>query len=352
MLDVDMVSAICPNCSIVLVEANTNNFGDLLAGVNEAVALGANVVSNSYGSGEWSGESSYDSAFNHPGVAITVSSGDAGYGTEWPAASPFVTAVGGTRLTQATNTGVRNGSESAWSSGGSGCSAYESKPTWQKDPGCANRTVADVSAVADPGTGVWIYDSYASGGFAIFGGTSAASPIVGSVYALAGNSRGSSVQMNSDPYGHPSAMFDVLSGSNGNCGGSYLCTSMAGYDGPTGLGSPNGTSAFTNGGVAPAADFSVAANSSTLKLPRGTSVTDALTLAEINGYHSSVQLSVAGLPYRVTASFSPSTLTPSGSSTLTLHASSTARVGTYTLKVTARGADGTVHTQSLQLTVQ
>jgi subtilase family serine protease len=352
MLDVDMVSAICPNCSIVLVEANTNNYGDLLAGVNEAAALGANVISNSYGSGEWSGESSFDSAFNHPGVAITVSSGDAGYGTEWPAASPYVTAVGGTSLTQATNTGLRNGSETAWSSAGSGCSAYETKPTWQTDSGCANRTVADVSAVADPSTGVWIYDSYASGGFAIFGGTSAASPIVGSIYALAGNSRSSGVQLNADPYSHTGALFDVLSGSNGNCGGSYLCTSIAGFDGPTGLGSPNGTTAFTTGAVAPAAGFSLAANNTTLKLPRGTSVTDTLTLSAINGYHSSVQLSVTGLPFRVTASFNPSTVTPSASSILTLHASSTARIGTYTLKVTARGSDGTVHTQSLQLTVQ
>jgi len=352
MLDVDMVSAICPNCSIVLVEANSNNYGDLLTGVNEAVALGANVVSNSYGSGEWSGESSFDGTFNHPGVAITVSSGDAGYGTEWPAASPFVTAVGGTSLTQATNTGTRNGSETAWSSGGSGCSAYESKPTWQKDTGCARRTVADVSAVADPSTGVWVYDSYASGGFAIFGGTSAASPIVGAVYALAGNNRSSTVQLNGDPYSHSSALFDVVVGSNGSCGGSYLCTSMAGYDGPTGLGSPNGTTAFANGVVAPTADFSIAASSSSLTLPRGTSVRDSLTLSAINGYHSSVQLSITGLPWRVTASFNPSILTPSASSTLTLHASSSARVGTYTLRVTARGADGTVHTQSLQLTVQ
>jgi subtilase family serine protease len=285
-------------------------------------------------------------------VAFTVSSGDAGYGTEWPAASPFVTAVGGTSLTQATNTGVRNGSETAWSSGGSGCSAYETKPTWQKDTGCANRTVADVSAVADPGTGVWIYDTYASGGFAIFGGTSAASPIVGSVYALAGNSRTSGVQLNGDPYSHTSALFDVLSGSNGSCGGSYLCTGVTGYDGPTGLGSPNGTTAFTNGVVLPPPDFSLTANSATLKLTRGTSITDVLTLSATNGYHSSVQLSVTGLPWHVSASFNPSTVTPSASSTLTLHAGSTARVGTYTLKVTARGADGTVHTQSLQLTVQ
>jgi outer membrane protein assembly factor BamB len=241
-LDVDMVSAICPKCQILLVEANSNAYGDLGTAVNEAVALGANVVSNSYGGGEFSGEQSYGTAYyHHPGVAITVSSGDYGYGVQFPAASPDVTAVGGTSLTQATNTGTRNGSEAAWSGAGSGCSAYEPKPSWQHDSGCGNRTVADVSAVADPNTGVWVYDTYNASGFAIYGGTSAAAPIVGAYYALAGNNKSSSTTPASYAYASPSALYDVTSGSNGGCAPVYLCTGGNGYDGPTGLGTPGAT---------------------------------------------------------------------------------------------------------------
>lgn len=348
-LDVDMVSAICPSCSILLVEANSNGLGDLSAAVNEAVLLGANVVSNSYGAGEWSGEAGLDSAFNHQGVAITVSSGDAGYGTEWPAASPYVTAVGGTSLTQTTSTGSRNGSETAWSGAGSGCSAYEPKPEWQTDAVCAARTVADVSAVADPNTGVWIYDSYGNGGWAILGGTSVAAPIVGAVYALAGNSRSSNVQMSSNPYGHLTALFDATGGSNGSCGGTYLCTGSVGYDGPTGLGTPNGPTAFV---TVVAADFSLVVKSSSLKVTHGASVNDALTLNAIHGYHSSVHLTISGLPTGVTASFSANPVTPTASPRLTLRATSSAKRGVYALTLSAAGADGTVHTQALQLTVQ
>ena len=90
--------------------------------------------------------------FNHPGIAITASSGDNGYGVSSPAASRYVTAVGGTSLTR--GGGTRGWTESAWSGAGSGCCAYEAKPAWQTDTGCARRTVADVSAVADPNTGV------------------------------------------------------------------------------------------------------------------------------------------------------------------------------------------------------
>jgi len=243
-LDLDMVSAICPNCHILLVEADDNSLANLGAAVNEAVALGAVAVSNSYGGGEYSGETA-DSAsyYNHPGVAITASSGDSGYGVEFPAASGTVTAVGGTTLNQATNTGTRNATETAWSGAGSGCSAFVGKPTWQKDSGCSNRTVADVSAVADPNTGVWVYDTYGQSGWLVFGGTSVASPIVASVYALAGRP-GSGDTPASYPYAQTSALFDILSGSNGSCGGSYLCTAAAGYDGPTGLGTPNNSAAF------------------------------------------------------------------------------------------------------------
>lgn len=248
-LDLDMVSAICPNCKILLVEASSNSLANLGAAVNEAVALGANEISNSYGGNESSGDTSsygYDSSFfNHPGVAITASSGDNGYGVQYPAASQYVTAVGGTSLTKASNS--RGWAETAWSGAGSGCSAFDPRPSWQPATvGCSRRTVADVSAVADPNTGVAVYDSYSSlgrSGWMVFGGTSVASPIIASVYALAGNA--GSVTYGSYPYSYaqPGSLNDVTSGSNGSCG-TYLCVAGSGYDGPTGLGTPNGTGAF------------------------------------------------------------------------------------------------------------
>ena len=241
-LDLDMASAICPNCKILLVEASSNSFANLAAAVDRAALLGATVISNSYGGGEYSGEVSAESHFNHPGIAITVSSGDSGYGVQFPAASQYVTAVGGTTLTRASNT--RGWNETVWSGAGSGCSAYITKPSWQTDGGCARRTVADVSAVADPNTGVSVYDTYRlhPGGWLVFGGTSVSAPIIASVYALAGNA--SSTTYGSYPYSHATSLFDIISGSNGSCGGSYLCTAGTGFDGPTGLGTPNGTGAF------------------------------------------------------------------------------------------------------------
>jgi len=242
-LDLDMVSAVCPNCHILLVEANSASLADLGAAVNTAASLGGNAISNSYGGSEFSGETSQDSFYNHPGHAITVSSGDSGYGVQYPAASQYVTAVGGTSLSRTSN--ARGWSETVWSGAGSGCSALEPKPSWQTDSGCARRTVADVSAVANPNTGVAVYDSTAyrgQSGWLVFGGTSVASPVIASVYALAGNA--GSVNYGSYPYGHLSSLFDVTSGTNGSCGGTYLCTGTAGYDGPTGNGTPNGAGAF------------------------------------------------------------------------------------------------------------
>jgi hypothetical protein len=251
-LDLDMVSAICPNCKILLVEAQSASLADLGTAVDEAVALGANVVSNSYGGSEYASEVSDNASYyDHPGVAVVVASGDSGYGAQFPAASPDVTAVGGTTLNQTSNTGTRQATETAWSGAGSGCSAYEPKPTWQTDTGCSNRTIADVSAVADPNTGVWVYDTYGNGGWSIFGGTSVATPIVGSLYALADNPSGGTTLPDAYPYSDPAGLNDVTSGSNGSCGGSYLCTAGVGYDGPTGLGTPNSTPAFSAGPTAP-----------------------------------------------------------------------------------------------------
>jgi subtilase family serine protease len=250
-LDLDMVSAIAPNAHILLVEAASATDADLVKAENEAAALGATEISNSYGGSEDSSETSENAAFNHPGIAITASAGDGGYGVEFPAAVPSVTSVGGTALNTASN--ARGWTETVWGNGalsaaeggtGSGCSSYEAKPAWQTDTGCANRTVADVSAVADPNTGVAVYDStpnQGQSGWLVFGGTSVSSPIIASVYALAGNA--ASTNGASFAYSHTGSLNDVTSGSNGVCG-SYLCTGGAGYDGPTGLGTPAGTGAF------------------------------------------------------------------------------------------------------------
>ncbi len=237
-LDLDMVSAMCPGCKIVLVEATTNSLANLAAAENTAASFSPHAISNSYGGGE-SGSQTYEPSYNHPGIAITVSSGDNGYGVEFPASSPHVTAVGGTSLKTASNS--RGWSETVWSGAGSGCSTVYAKPSWQTDSGCANRTVADVSAVADPNTGVAVYGPYHhSTAWLVFGGTSVAAPLTAGVYG----DNGGAVTYGSDPYAHTSALFDVTSGSNGSCGGSYLCTGVVGYDGPTGLGTPNGTGAF------------------------------------------------------------------------------------------------------------
>jgi subtilase family serine protease len=251
-LDLDMVSAICPNCHIILVEANSYGLTDLLTSIDTAVSMGADVVSDSWGTGEFDGETSYDSYLDHPGVAITFSSGDGAYqgGVQYPSASPYVTSVGGTMLAPKTNT--RGWSEKAWvtkpTSGeptqgsGSGCSAYEPKPSWQTDSGCSARMTADVSAVA---ADVLMYDSYESGGggwYYAFG-TSVSSPIIAGVYALAGNSSSVTTPA-SIPYAHTADLYDITKGSDGTCSPSYYCNAGPGYDGPTGNGSPDGDGAF------------------------------------------------------------------------------------------------------------
>ncbi|SHI17082.1 S53 family peptidase [Streptomyces sp. 3214.6] len=251
-LDLDMASAVCPNCKILLVEAKSSSMANLGTAVNRAVTLGAKYVSNSYGGSESSSDTSYDSSyFNHPGVAITVSAGDEAYGAEYPAASKYVTAVGGTKLSAASNS--RGWTESVWKTSstegtGSGCSSYDAKPTWQTDTGCSKRMISDVSAVADPATGVSVYDTYGADGtgWNTYGGTSASAPIIASVYALAGTP-GSSDYPASYPYAAAgtSALNDVTSGNNGTCATSYFCTAKSGYDGPTGWGTPEGIGAFT-----------------------------------------------------------------------------------------------------------
>jgi hypothetical protein len=238
-LDLDMVSATCPDCHILLVEASSTSFANLGAGVNYAATRGVSAISNSYGGSD----SSQTSAYNHPGIAITASTGDNGYGVESPASFPDVVAVGGTSLTHASNS--RGWSESAWSGAGSGCSTYNAKPSWQTSATqCSKKANADVSAVADPNTGVAVYDSTPYQGYSgwqVYGGTSASSPIIASVYTMGGNLSGYPA---SYTWAHASSLNDVTSGSNGSCSTAVWCHSGAGWDGPTGLGTPNGTAAF------------------------------------------------------------------------------------------------------------
>jgi hypothetical protein len=251
-LDLAMVSAMCPNCRIILVQTNDNFTSNLAAGVNEAVVLGAHVVSNSYGGGEL-GSQSFEWEFNHPGVAITASTGDSGFGAQFPATSPHVTAVGGTTLNMNLNSRL---GETVWGGAGSGCSSAYQEPAWQTSSHanmanntlCTMRAEADVSAVADPNTGVLVHYSMTglTPGFYIVGGTSVAAPLIGGIYG----ERDDVVFYGRNPYNASSSAFhDVTSGTNapgigGSCGGTYLCVGEVGYDGPTGLGSPNGDTAF------------------------------------------------------------------------------------------------------------
>ncbi|TCJ21250.1 S53 family peptidase [Nocardioides jejuensis] len=245
-LDVDAVSAICPDCKIVVVQAKSASFANLGAAVNQAAKMaGVVAISNSYGGGDAS-DGTYGSYYNHPGIAITASTGDNGYkGGSYPASSSYTTAVGGTSLDK--DTSARGWKESAWSGAGSGCSTYNVKPAFQDAgvTGCAKRAMSDVSAAADPGHGgmaVYYPTSRSASTWAQVGGTSESAPIIAAVYALGSNSLAG--YPNAVPYAHTANLFDVTSGSNGNCPTPQWCTAGAGWDGPTGLGTPNGAGAF------------------------------------------------------------------------------------------------------------
>lgn len=252
-LDLDAVSSACPKCNILLVEADDNSSVNLYAAVDEAVALGARFVSNSYGGSEYPSELQDDTNYKHPGVVVTASAGDSGYGTNYPSASQYVTAVGGTTLAKDMSV-PRGWDETVWDHSGngtgSGCSPYEPQPSTQQDIPqldalCQNRATADVSADADPASGLAVYDTLGQSGWLQIGGTSLASPLIASVYALAGLPVAGTYP-NSYPYhdaGQSADLFDVTSGSNGSCG-NVLCTAGPGWDGPTGLGTPDGVKAF------------------------------------------------------------------------------------------------------------
>jgi subtilase family serine protease len=339
-LDVDTAHAVCPKCGILLVEANSNSFSNLLAAEDWATSH-ASVVSNSWGGSEFSLETSsvYDGHFNRPGVAITVSSGDSGYGVEYPAASRYVTAVGGTHLVL---DGSNNrSSETVWSGAGSGCSAYEAKPAWQADPSCTKRTVADVSADADPSTGAAVYDTYGYGGWLQVGGTSLAAPLIGAVYALAGVG-GTSDYPSSYPYAHTSSLYDVTSGSNGSCGLSYLCTGKVGYDGPTGLGTPNGTTAFASGGGGGGGSAPTVTSFSPTSGPVGTSV--VISGTNFTGVTAVKFHGTSATTYTVNSSVQITATVPSGATSGTISVSNGSGTGTSSSSFTVTTGGGSAPT--------
>ncbi len=250
-LDLDMVSAICPKCHILLVEAKNNSTNNLGTAVNRAVKMGAKYVSNSWGGPEFTGQNHFSHFFNHPGRVINFASGDAGFGPTFPADLQYVTSIGGTHLVHKAS--ARGWKETVWgtSAGGpgtaSGCSNGEAKPSWQladrtTSPGCLTRTENDVAAVADPNTGVLVYDTFGLPGAVEVGGTSAATPIITGIFALAGSPKTRTYPAEYS-YLHKSHLFDVVGGANGPCG-IYLCRGVSHFDGPTGFGTPNGTTAF------------------------------------------------------------------------------------------------------------
>jgi subtilase family serine protease len=232
-LDVAMVSAMCPNCRIIVVEANDSADGNMAAAALTAVHQGATVVSNSYGDGEYNGEMTWRGYYAQPGVSYTASSGDGGVGPGAliPAAFDHVVAVGGTALRR-DSSGGRGWSEVAWAGAGSGCSSEVTITNWQPGTPCGNyRATADISYVASDETPVAAYN----GGWVVDWGTSASAPAIAGLIAVSGHN-----VLPSDLYKNPGNFFDVTSGSNGTCDIAVLCTAGPGWDGPTGLGTPNG----------------------------------------------------------------------------------------------------------------
>jgi len=259
-LDLDMVSAACPSCHILLVEANnTENVGELAAAANEAAKLGATEISNSYGLPEQyektegsKGYSGYDSDYTHTGIPTIVSAGDEGYenwedgakSPSFPAAVPDVIAVGGTTLLPSEG-GGREWAETVWTESGGGCSLTQTKPPWQTfDTGCEHRMDNDVAAVADPTTPVSIYDTYGiAEKWHDVGGTSVAAPFIAGVEALS-SSYSRSLEGADAFYLDASHMFDITKGTNfpreEGCTPTSLCNAEKGYDGPSGNGTPDG----------------------------------------------------------------------------------------------------------------
>jgi hypothetical protein len=270
-LDLDMVSGICPNCKIILVQADNDYTTNLYTGVKTAGRIGGRYIGASWGSGPEGGD---NAIFHQPGKVISVAAGDNGGGTKFgggpiqPCTYTYVVCVGGTRLMR-DQQNKRGWTESVWndftfdqcggSAGcgatGSACSTKIAKPQWQTDSGCRMRSAADTSASASLRNPVIVYNSEEGCSppncFWLYGGTSASAQIISAVFALGGNAgagQGASYVWKH----HAGNVNDVIKGNNidpnkgVNCAShvSYICTARAGFDGPTGLGTPSGLGAF------------------------------------------------------------------------------------------------------------
>jgi hypothetical protein len=358
-LSIEIVSAVCPNCRILLVEANDPSISALGTGVNLAADLGATVILNNYGIEEDSAHFDSPSAetlyFKHAGIAVVAPSADSASSVRFPASSQYVTAVGGTSLFR-TNS-ARGWNESVWGmpgstvGTGSGCSAFFLKPAFQLDTGCPRRTLNDVAAVADPNTGVAVFDSFSGGGWGVYGGTEVAAAIVAGVYALAIPPNGVDDFPVQYPYATPDALFDVTDGAAGTCAG-YLCVGQPGYDGPTGLGTPDGSAGFRP----PADNFAMSIDPESSTLTVGDSTTITIGGVVLSGSDESVAVSAApGLPAGVSATFSPASFVANAdgsgaTSTLTIATSALASAGTYEITIIGHGV-GMTRTSTYTLTV-
>jgi len=338
-IDVQMARAVCQSCRILLVEASSEEFSDLGAAANAAPAAGADEISNSYGGGEEHSYTSLASAYyDHPGIVVAASSGDCGYlnkacsgepaVAEFPASAPQVLSVGGTSLSESKGAW----SATVWNEGGSGCSKVFSAASWQSEvanfsaTGCGSgRSVADVAAIGDPETGVDVYDSTPEGGgsptgWGVWGGTSVAAPIVAAEFGLAGGARGV-VYPAATLYPHigqAGALYDVLAGKNGSCAGTTECQAAAGFDGPTGVGSPLGTDAFSIAGTPVSSALPTISGSAeqgqTLNASHGawsngpTSLSDLWARCNSAGYGCSPIAGATGTSYTVTGADAGSTI--------------------------------------------
>jgi hypothetical protein len=272
-LDLDAVTALCPRCHILLVEANSDSYSDLLAAQAEADALGATQISDSWGGPTSSPPSGQ---YSFPGVATVAAAGDSGYlgliENQYPAALPNVTAAGGTELLPASTSGIasaRGFTEQAWSNSGSGCDISITKPAWQSDAGCSGRSYTDLSANADPQTGLDVYDSN-YGGWVLMGGTSESAPLIAAYYAITGANAATPAWA----YQHSSLLNDPVGNSNGTCPISiaYICIAGHGYSGPTGVGSISGavtTGAPGIGGPETGGDYTQSTRATSAQLKAG-----------------------------------------------------------------------------------
>jgi subtilase family serine protease len=361
-LDVEWAHALAPKATIILSVAASSSISDLLNAVDAAVNAGATVVSMSWGGGEWSSMSSYDNHFNRAGVTFTASSGDGGSGMEWPAASPYVLAVGGTTLLL--DSSNNRSSETAWSGSGGGTSSYYLEPSFQSGfQSSGLRGVPDVSYLADPNTGVLVFDSV-NGGWFVVGGTSAGAPQWAALLALGNQLRVSSGA--STLTGSPSTIYSLAKGSvaapyainstyfyditQGNNGG---YTALPGYDYVTGLGSPLANKLVP--ALAPVVttqpDFSLSATPSGQSVTAGGSTSYTVSVTPSGGFTGTVNLVASGFPAGASGSFSAASVTESGSTTLNISTAGTTPSGTYTVTIT--GTTGTLtHTTTVTLTVQ